>query len=95
MGLLLSLKEDQIAITSDRTIISDQGRLSLTSQQNSASDQVTPAFDPHDGSYNIYSNLPRSLVIDKSIIVHKRPSDQATNTRLAITGDYSRLSLTS
>ena len=76
-------------------IVSNQGRLSLTSQQNSASDQVAQAFDPYDGSYNIYSNRPRSLAIDKPIIVRKRPGDQATNTRLTITGDYGRLSLTS
>ena len=53
MGLLLSLKENQIAITSDGNIVSDRGRLSLTSQQNSASDQVAQAFDPYDSSYNI------------------------------------------
>ena len=95
MGLLLSLKEDQIAITRDETINSDQGRLSLTSQQNSASDQVAQTANPYDSSYNIYSNGPRLLVIDKPIIVHKRPDNQATNTRLAIMGNYGCLSLTS
>ena len=39
-GITLRLKEDHIAITSNRTTASDQG-LSLTSQQKSASDQVT------------------------------------------------------
>ena len=74
-------------------IASDQGRLSLTSQQNSASDQVAQAFNPYDSSYNIYSKQPRLLVIDKPIIIRKRPG--RLNIRLAITGDYSRLSLAS
>ena len=41
----------------------------------------------------IYSKRPRLLVIDKPIIIRKRPG--RLNIRLAIAGNYGRLSLAS
>ena len=72
-----------LSLTSQQKIHKRPGHLSSQSLLSyTASDQVAQALNPYNSSYSIYSNQPRSLVIDKPIIVHKRPG--CLNTRLAI-----------
>ena len=80
-----STKVGCLSLTSQQKIHKRPGHLSSQSLLSyTASDQVAQALNPYNSSYSIYiySNRPRSLVIDKPIIVHKRPG--RLNTRLAI-----------